>query len=130
NPDIFGSMFQQLIDLDELRKNGEHYTSEENIQKVIEPLFLDDYRQKYLDAYDDRAAILALQDELSDLEFLDPACGSGNFLIQTYKHLRDLEYDIITQAEELELADIQAELVKREGERMGPVNTALLARRD
>lgn len=130
NPDIFGSMFQQLVDLDELRKNGEHYTSEENIQKVIEPLFLDDYRQKYLDAYDDRAALLALQDELSGLKFLDPACGSGNFLIQTYKHLRGLEYDIITRAEELELADIQAELVKREGQRMGPVKTALLARRD
>lgn len=130
NPDIFGSMFQQLVDLDELRKNGEHYTSEENIQKVIEPLFLDDYRQKYLDAYDDRAALLALQDELSGLKFLDPACGAGNFLIQAYKHLRGLEYDIITRAEELELADIQAELAKREGQRMGPVKTALLARRD
>lgn len=130
NPDIFGSMFQQLVDLDELRKNGEHYTSEENIQKLIEPLFMEEYRQKYLNAYDDPKALLDLQEELSRLSFLDSAAGSGNFLIQTYKHLRGLEYDIITRAEELELAGIQEELAKREHQRMGPVKTALITRRD
>lgn len=130
NPDIFGAMFQNLIDLDKLREGGEHYTSEENIQKLIEPLFLDEYRQKYLDAYDNRKALLALQDELSVLKFLDPASGAGNFLLQAYKHLRALEYEIITRAEELELADIQEELAKRDGQRMGPVKTALVARRD
>lgn len=72
NPDIFGAMFQQLVDLDELRKNGEHYTSEENIQKVIEPLFLDEYRQRFQDAYDDRENLLQLQEELAGLQFMDP----------------------------------------------------------
>lgn len=112
NPDIFGAMFQQLVDPTELRKHGEHYTSEENIQKVIEPLFLDEYYQRFQNAYDDRNALIDLQDELADLQFIDPACGCGNFLIQAYKHLRGLEYEIIRRAEELELEDIQARLKK------------------
>ena len=108
NPDIFGAMFQQLVDLDELRLKGEHYTSEENILRVIEPLFLDELRERFENAYNDRDALLALQDEIADLQFLDPACGCGNFLIQAYKHLRGLEYEIITRAEELELAELNA----------------------
>lgn len=110
NPDIFGAMFQQLVDLDELRLKGEHYTSEENILKVIEPLFLDDLRERFENAYDDRDALLALQAEIAELQFLDPACGCGNFLIQAYKHLRGLEFEIITRAEEIELAEINAAL--------------------
>lgn len=110
NPDIFGAMFQQLVDLDELREKGEHYTSEENILKVIEPLFLDDLRARFENAYDDRTALLTLQDEIAGLSFLDPACGCGNFLIQAYKHLRGLEFEIITRAEELELAEIHEAL--------------------
>lgn len=110
NPDIFGAMFQQLVDLDELREKGEHYTSEENILKVIEPLFLDDLRSRFEEAYDNRTALLALQDEIAGLSFLDPACGCGNFLIQAYKHLRGLEFEIITRAEELELTEIREAL--------------------
>lgn len=110
NPDIFGAMFQQLVDLDDLRDNGEHYTSEENILKVIEPLFLDDLRARFEEAYDDRTALLSLQDEIAGLSFLDPACGCGNFLIQAYKHLRGLEFEIITRAEELELTEIREAL--------------------
>lgn len=110
NPDIFGAMFQQLVDLDELRLKGEHYTSEENILRVIEPLFLDELRERFENAYNDRDALLALQDEIAELQFLDPACGCGNFLIQAYKHLRGLEYEIITRAEELELAELNAAL--------------------
>ena len=130
NPDIFGAMFQQLVDLDELRKNGEHYTSEENIQKAIEPLFLDEYRQRFQDAYNDRTKLLQLQEELAGLQFMDPACGSGNFLIQAYKHLRGLEYELITRAEELELEEIQAQLAEMEHQRLGKNKKALLARRD
>ncbi|WP_313512118.1 DNA methyltransferase [Corynebacterium variabile] len=107
NPDIFGAMFQQLVDPAQLREMGEHYTSEENIQKVIEPLFLDEYRQKFEDAYDDRKELLAIQDELASLQFLDPACGCGNFLIQAYKHLRGLEFEILRRAEELERAEVE-----------------------
>lgn len=110
NPDIFGAMFQQLVDLEDLRDKGEHYTSEENILKVIEPLFLDDLRARFEEAYDNRTALLALQDEIAGLAFLDPACGCGNFLIQAYKHLRGLEFEIITRAEELELAEIREAL--------------------
>ncbi|MGV0390124.1 DNA methyltransferase [Corynebacterium phoceense] len=119
NPDIFGAMFQQLVDLDELRRNGEHYTSEENIMKVIEPMFLDEYRQRFEDARDNRGQLLKLQDEMATLQFLDPACGCGNFLIQAYKHLRGLEYEIIKRAEELERDEINAFLdeVKAEGKR-------------
>ncbi|MGP5242503.1 class I SAM-dependent DNA methyltransferase [Corynebacterium flavescens] len=130
NPDIFGAMFQQLVDLDELRKNGEHYTSEENIQKVIEPLFLDEYRQRFQDAYNDRTKLLQLQEELAGLQFMDPACGSGNFLIQAYKHLRGLEYELITRAEELELEEIQAQLAEIEHQRMSKTKRTLIARRD
>ena len=107
NPDIFGAMFQQLVDPAQLREMGEHYTSEENIQKVIEPLFLDEYRQKFEDAYDDREALLEIQDELASLQFLDPACGCGNFLIQAYKHLRGLEFEILTRADELETSELK-----------------------
>lgn len=107
NPDIFGAMFQQLVDPAQLREMGEHYTSEENIQKVIKPLFLDEYRQKFEDAYDDREALLGIQDELASLQFLDPACGCGNFLIQAYKHLRGLEFEILTRADELETSELK-----------------------
>lgn len=128
NPDIFGAMFQQLVDLDELRKKGEHYTSEENIMKVIEPLFLDEYRAKFEEVYNDRKKLLDLQDELATLKFLDPACGCGNFLIQAYKHLRGLEYEIILRAEELEVAEINAELDEKEGQRDSERKRALRQR--
>ena len=128
NPDIFGAMFQQLVDLDELRGKGEHYTSEENILKVIEPLFLDDLRARFEDVYDDRDALLLLQDEIAGLKFLDPACGCGNFLIQAYKHLRGLEFEIITRAEELELAEINHQLDLVVGKRDSPRQKALRQR--
>lgn len=119
NPDIFGAMFQQLVDLDDLRGKGEHYTSEENIMRVIEPLFLDALRERFEASRDDRDALLALQDEIAGLAFMDPACGCGNFLIQAYKHLRGLEFEIITRAEELELAEItQALDLHAQGEKV------------
>lgn len=71
NPDIFGAMFQQLVDLDELRLKVEHYTREENILKVIEPLFLDDLCTHFENSYDDRDALLALQAEIAELQFLE-----------------------------------------------------------
>lgn len=130
NPDIFGAMFQQLVNPEELRENGEHYTSEENIQKVIDPLFLDEYRRRFQDCYGDRTKLLALQDELAGLQFMDPACGCGNFLIQAYKHLRGLEYELIRRAEELELEEIQSQLAEIEHQRMSKNKKALIARRD
>lgn len=117
NPDIFGAMFQQLVDLEELGENGEHYTSEENIMRVVGPLFLDDLRREFEANFDNRGALLDLQDRMSKMVFLDPACGCGNFLIQAYKHLRGLEFEILARSEELELREINAELDASSGKR-------------
>ena len=78
---------------------------------------LDEYRAEFESVYDDREQLLKLQEKLSNLNFLDPACGCGNFLIQAYKHLRGLEYEIISRAEEIEVAEINAELDDKEGQR-------------
>ena len=101
SPTIFGSLFESTLNPDTRRSGGMHYTSIENIHKVIDPLFLNDLRselevileekqeklrQKKLDAY---------QDKLASLTFLDPACGSGNFLTETYLSLRRLENEVI-----------------------------------
>ncbi|HWB34738.1 MAG TPA: DNA methyltransferase, partial [Rugosimonospora sp.] len=75
------------------RHLGEHYTSEENVHKTIGPLFLDDLRAELAGACDDRA-LHRLWDKLSRLRFLDPACGSGNFLVVAYRELRALESEI------------------------------------
>ena len=97
SPTIFGAVFESTLNPETRRSGGMHYTSIENIHKVIDPLFLNDLRreldgileekvekqrQKKLDAY---------QDKLASLTFLDPACGSGNFLTETYLSLRRLE---------------------------------------
>ena len=100
SPAIFGSLFQSVMDPNERRKGGSHYTSEANIMKVINPLFLDDLYDKFemiknkKDKYRMRE-LEKFQTELSKLKFLDPACGAGNFLIITYREIRRLELEII-----------------------------------
>lgn len=121
NPDIFGSMIQAVADGDLRSSVGMHYTSVPNIRKVIDPLFLDDLRATYTtlqkqdeeaehafrlgqikqrELQDRRKKLLPLCDSLLDrigrMRFFDPACGSGNFLIITYKELRLLEMDILS----------------------------------
>ena len=94
NPDIFGSMFQ-AVSVAEVRSGlGQHYTSVPNIMKVIEPLFLNDLREEYEKA-DNEKKLRKLLDRIYNLKIFDPACGSGNFLIIAYKQLRLLEMDII-----------------------------------
>ena len=103
SPTIFGAVFESTLNPETRRSGGMHYTSIENIHKVIDPLFLNDLRseldtileekverqrQKKLDAY---------QDKLASLTFLDPACGSGNFLTETYLSLRRLENEVIRE---------------------------------
>jgi len=100
SPAIFGSLFQSVMDRVERRAQGAHYTTERNILKVIEPLFLDDLRadfKRLAERRDSgrRKALEALHDRLSTLRFLDPACGCGNFLIISYRELRLLEIDIL-----------------------------------
>jgi hypothetical protein len=99
SPAIFGSLFQSVMDARERRAKGAHYTTEKNILKVIEPLFLDDLRADFTAACARRtgraAALRALHDRIASLTFFDPACGCGNFLIIAYRELRRLELDIL-----------------------------------
>ena len=97
SPAIFGSMFQAVMNPKERRNLGAHYTSEKNIQKLIKPLFLDDLYLEFEKAKGSRGKLEALHQKISALHFLDPACGCGNFLIITYRELRDLEILILLE---------------------------------
>jgi hypothetical protein len=97
SPAIFGSMFQAVMNPKERRNLGAHYTSEKNIQKVIKPLFLDDLYAEFEKAKGNRNRLNELHIKLSKLRFLDPACGCGNFLIISYRELRELELLILRE---------------------------------
>jgi hypothetical protein len=95
NPDIFGSMIQAVV-LPEYRSDlGMHYTSVENILKLIRPLFLDELYEDFEKHNDNPKQLRKLINRLSKIKFFDPACGSGNFLIITYKEIRLLEIKIL-----------------------------------
>ena len=100
SPAIFGSLFQSVMNPAERRAQGAHYTTERNILKVIEPLFLDELRDEFKRLTERRdsgrrKAIEAFHRKLSTLRFLDPACGCGNFLIISYRELRLLEIEVL-----------------------------------
>ena len=101
SPTIFGAVFESTLNPDTRRKGGMHYTSIENIHKVIDPLFLDDLREELKEIQDitvtktRKDKLRAFQDKLAHLTFLDPACGSGNFLTETYLSLRRMENDVL-----------------------------------
>ncbi|WP_289293070.1 class I SAM-dependent DNA methyltransferase [Romboutsia ilealis] len=95
SPAIFGSMFQSIMNPEERRNLGAHYTSEENIMKVIKPLFLDDLWTRFEKNKHNKKQLELLHKDLSELTFLDPACGCGNFLIIIYRELRRLELKIL-----------------------------------
>lgn len=95
NPDIFGSMFQAVIDEEQRGNLGQHYTSVSNIMKVIQPLFLDQLYADLEKSRNSEARLKALLLRLQSLRIFDPACGSGNFLIIAYKALRKLEMEVI-----------------------------------
>src|SRR5690554_3978963 len=97
NPDIFKSMIQAVADPEERNNLGMHYTSVENILKVIKPLFLDELYEEFEKNKNNAKALDKLLIRLSKIKFFDPACCSGNFLIITYKELRNLEILIIKQ---------------------------------
>lgn len=101
NPDIFGSMIQAVADPSERNNLGMHYTSVENILKLIKPLFLDELYEEFEKNKSNPKALEKLLTRLGKIKFFDPACGSGNFLIITYKELRNLEIQIIKQLIEL-----------------------------
>ena len=103
SPEIFGSLFQSVMDKDERRNLGAHYTSELNILKVVNSLFLDDLKSELTAIKSNkqvnvRASKLdTFHDKLAKLTFLDPACGCGNFLVVAYRELRLLELEVIEQ---------------------------------
>jgi len=101
NPDIFGSMIQAVADEDERGALGMHYTSRPNILKVLNPLFLDDLREKLSDAGDNTRKLLNLRSRMARIRVFDPACGSGNFLVIAYKELREIEAEINRRRGEL-----------------------------
>jgi hypothetical protein len=95
SPAIFGAMFQGVMDGGRRREIGAHYTSEENILKLIDPLFMDGLRGELRRAGGDAGALGRLHDKMASLRFLDPACGCGNFLIIAYRELRLLELELL-----------------------------------
>ena len=103
SPTIFGAIFESTLNPDTRRKGGMHYTSIENIHKVIDPLFLDDYREKFQTAMEEKTLakrltkLKNLQEELASGRYFDPAAGSGNFLTESYISLRRLENDILRE---------------------------------
>jgi len=102
NPDIFGSMFQAVVDPEERSDLGQHYTSVPNILKTIEPLFLDELRDQFDASFDSVRRLESLLERISLIKVFDPACGSGNFLVIAYKELRRFEHAILERLAELD----------------------------
>lgn len=104
SPAIFGSMFQSVRDAQTRRELGEHYTSEENILKTLNPLFLDELRTEFDRARttkDEKGVLTRLWKRIGDIRYMDPACGCGNFIIVAFRELRDLELRIMERLQEL-----------------------------
>ena len=102
SPAIFGSLFQSVMNGQERREQGAHYTTEQNILKVIRPLFLDELRSDFerIKARKDnrrRGELLAFNQRLGKLKLLDPACGCGNFLVVAYREIRLIELEVIRE---------------------------------
>ncbi|MBQ9293415.1 MAG: class I SAM-dependent DNA methyltransferase [Bacteroidaceae bacterium] len=103
SPTIFGAVFESTLNPETRRSGGMHYTSIQNIHKVIAPLFLNDLRRELDDILEEpverqrQKKLDAYQEKLASLAFLDPACGSGNFLTETYLSLRRLENEVIRE---------------------------------
>lgn len=111
NPDIFGSMIQAVADPEERSDLGMHYTSVPNILKLIKPLFLDGLYEDFETNRDKPKKLEQLLLRLSKIKFFDPACGSGNFLIITYKEIRLLEINVIKRLIELENEAVEDNLM-------------------
>ncbi len=95
SPAIFGSLFQSIMDTTARRNLGAHYTSEENILKLIGPLFLDALQTEFLKVKHQRNRLLEFHKKLRQITFFDPACGCGNFLVISYRELRQLELQVL-----------------------------------
>ena len=116
SPTIFGAVFESTLNQETRRKGGMHYTSIENIHKVIDPLFLDSLKEEYKTICESkqpnvkRQRLQEYQEKLGSLKFLDPACGSGNFLTETYLSLRRIENEVIKNLIELDKTVLEKQI--------------------
>lgn len=101
SPAIFGSLFQAVKDKKARRELGEHYTTETNILKVIEPMFLDELRERFALNQHDAKELRSLRADMGKMRFLDPACGCGNFLVVAYREMRALDLQVLTRLQQL-----------------------------
>lgn len=134
SPAIFGSMFQSVRDAKTRREMGEHYTSEEDVLKTLNPLFLDELRDKLTNAEDksdEPTRLRNLRRELANIRFIDPACGCGNFIIIAYREMRKLELDVLVRMRDLNELDTKfaynkhgesSLMLGEAGTRQGPIN--------
>ena len=100
SPAIFGALFQSIMDAKARRNIGAHYTSEENILKLIQPLFLDSLWEEFNRVKSNKNKLFEFHKKLRTLTFFDPACGCGNFLVIAYRELRKLELDVLRAVHE------------------------------
>ena len=101
SPAVFGSLFQSVKDAKARRSLGEHYTTETNILKTINPLLMDELRARFAEQSHSVQGLRKLRKDLGKLRVMDPACGCGNFLVVAYRELRRLDLDILTRLQEL-----------------------------
>ena len=129
SPTIFGAVFESTLNPETRRAGGMHYTSIENTHKVIDLLFLDDLKAEFEEIKQIQVTntrkkrLYQFQDKLASLQFLDPACGSGNFLTETYLSLRRLENQVIRLEIEAEKGQISGQMVL--GEALDPIKVSI-----
>lgn len=111
SPAIFGSLFQGIMDANVRRNLGAHYTSEQNILKLIGPLFMDELRAEFERIKGQPAKLKVFHDKLGSLTFFDPACGCGNFLVISYRELRLLELEVIQRLYGKELQQLSLDAI-------------------
>lgn len=118
SPTIFGAVFESTLNPETRRSRGMHYTSIENIHKVIDPLFLNDLKNEFKEIKEiknirtKRGKLEEFQNKIAKLKFFDPACGSGNFLTETYISLRKLENEILDEVQENMMFEDMGNIIK------------------
>ena len=142
SPTIFGAVFESTLNPETRRSGGMHYTSIENIHKVIDPLFLDELKSEFEDLknmktrrkdgsinpipYANKMQYLnAFQDKLAGLKFLDPACGSGNFLTESYLSIRRLENQVIKEKYEYQKDALAGQISFTDNYQMNPIKVSI-----
>lgn len=113
SPAIFGSLFQGIMDKKKRRNLGAHYTSEKNILKVIQSLFLDELHAEFDRVKTQPGKLRAFHEKLSELNFFDPACGCGNFLVISYREIRVLELEVVKRLYAKEMQQLSMDVVDK-----------------